>query len=42
MRTQCLFTGILFIIQCMRHMRSEMNLNFLKIFRKFSAHVVYT
>jgi hypothetical protein len=42
MHTHYILTGILFIIRCICHMRSEMNLNFLKIFRKISMYVVST
>ena len=42
MSTQYTLKGILFIIQCICHMPSEMNLNFLKIFSKFSMYVVST
>ena len=42
MRTQFMLKGILFIIQCICHTLSEMNLNFLKIFSKFSMYVVST
>jgi len=42
MRTQYMLKGVLFIIQRICHMLSEMNLNFLKIFSKFSLYVVST
>jgi hypothetical protein len=42
MRTQYMLKVILFIIQCIYHLRSEINLNFLKIFRKISMYVVST